>query len=75
MTNSLSVFSSMLLSLAMFLESFRECFGTSLGTERPSLVKLSIEKSVVKLPPSTSSLRFSYYLLQVRLVMGKTLNK
>ena len=38
--NSLSVSSRMLLALAMFLESFRECFGTSSGTEGPSLVKL-----------------------------------
>ena len=60
MTNSLSVFSSTLL-LAMFLESLRACFGTSSGTERPSLVKLPIEERVVKLLPSTSSLRSSYY--------------
>ena len=53
MTNMLSVFSSMLLSLAMFLASFRECFGTFSGTERPSLVKLPIEESLVKLLPST----------------------
>jgi len=50
MTNySLSVFPSMLLSLAMLFESFRGCFGTFSGTERPSLVKLPIEESVVKL--------------------------
>ena len=36
--NSLSVFPSMLLSLDMFFESFRGCFGTSSGRERPSLV-------------------------------------
>ena len=53
MTNLLSVFSSMLLSLAMFLESFRGCFGTFSGMERPSLVKLPIEESLVKLLPST----------------------
>ena len=58
----LSAFSSMLLSLAMFLESFHGCFGTSSGMERPSLVKLSIEDSLVKLLPTTSSLRSSYYL-------------
>jgi len=51
MTNSLSVSSSMLL----FLESFRGCFGTSSGTERPPLVKLPIEESVVKVLPSASS--------------------
>ena len=51
MTNLLSVSSSMLL----FLESFRGCFGTSSGTERPSLVKLPIEESVVKVLPSASS--------------------
>ena len=60
MTNSLSVFSSML-QLAMFLESFHECCGTSSGTERPSLVKLPIEERVVKLLPSASSFRSSYY--------------
>ena len=49
-------------ALAMFLESFRGCFGTSSGTERPLLVKLPIEESVVKLLPSASSLRSSYYL-------------
>ena len=44
MTNSLSLSSRMLLSLAMFLESFGGCFGgcfgTSSGTEGPPLVKL-----------------------------------
>ena len=60
-TNSLSVFSSMLLSLAMFLESFRGCFGTFLGMERPSLVKLPIEESVVKVLHSASSLCSLYY--------------
>ena len=30
--NSLSVFPSMLMSLAMFFESFRGCFGTCTGT-------------------------------------------
>ena len=48
MTNSLSVTSRMLLSLAMFLESFCGCFGTFSGTEGPSLVKLPVEESVVK---------------------------
>ena len=48
MTNLLSVSSRMLLSLAMFLESFRGCFGTSSSTEEPSLVKLPVEESVVK---------------------------
>ena len=48
MTNLLSVSSRMLLSLAMFLEIFCECFGTSSGMEGPSLVKLPVEKSVVK---------------------------
>ena len=62
MTNSLSV-SRMVLSLAMVLESFCRCFGTSSGTERPLLVKLPIEESVVKLLPSASSLRSSYYLI------------
>ena len=52
MTNLLSVFSSMLLSLAMFLESFCGCFGTFSGTERPSLVKLPTEERVVKLLPA-----------------------
>ena len=61
MKNSLSVFSSMLLSLAMFHDSFRGSFGTSSSTEKPSLVKLPIEESVVKLFPSASSLRSSYY--------------
>ena len=63
MTNSLSVFSSTLLFLVMFLESFRGCFGTSSGTERPSLVKLPIEESVVELFPNASSLRSSYLVL------------
>ena len=45
MTNSLSVFSSVLL----FLESFCGCFGTFSGTERHSLVKL---ESVVKVLPA-----------------------
>ena len=58
MTNSLSVSSRMLLSLAMVLESFCRCF----GMERPLLVKLPIEESVVKLLPSASSLHSSYYL-------------
>ena len=62
MTNSLSVSSRMLLSLAMILESFCGCFGTFSGMERPLLVKLPIEESVVKLLPSASSLRSSYYL-------------
>ena len=49
MTNSLLVSSRMLLSLAMFLDSFRGCFGTSSGTEGlSSLVKLPVEESVVK---------------------------
>ena len=47
MTNLLSVSSRMLLSLVMFLESFRGCFGTSSGTEGPSLVKLPVEESAV----------------------------
>ena len=38
-------------------QSFRRYFGTSSGTERPSLVKLLIEESMVKLLPSASSLR------------------
>ena len=62
MTNSLSVSSRMLLSLAMVLERFFRCFGTSSGTERPSLVKLPIEESVVKLLPSASSLHSTYCL-------------
>ena len=37
MANLLSVFSSMLLSWAMFLESYHGCFGTFSGTERLSL--------------------------------------
>ena len=36
----------MLLSLTMFLKSFHEYFGTSPGTERPSVVKLLVEESV-----------------------------
>ena len=36
-------------ALAMFLESFRGCFGTSSGAEGPPLVKLPIKESVVKL--------------------------
>jgi len=44
MTKSLSVSSRMLLSLAMFPESF----STSSGTEGPSLVKLPVKESVVK---------------------------
>ena len=52
----------MLLSFAMVLESFRGCLSTSSGTERPLLVKLPIEESVVKLLPSAGSLCFSYYL-------------
>ena len=69
MTNSLSVSSRMLLSLAMVLESFCRCFGTSPGTERPLLVKLPIKESVVKPLPTASSLCSSYYLtcfLEVR---------
>ena len=42
-------------------QSFRGSFGTSSSTEKPSLVKLPIEESVVKLFPSASSLRSSYY--------------
>ena len=42
-------------------QSFCGCFDTSC-TERPSLVKLPIEESVVKLLSSASSLRSSYYL-------------
>ena len=62
MTNLQSVSSKMLPSLAMFLESLRGWFGTPSGTERPLLVKLPIEESVVKLIPSASSLRSSYHL-------------
>ena len=40
--------SRMLLSLAMFFKNFHGCFGTSSGTEGPSLVKLPVEESVVK---------------------------
>ena len=64
MTNPLSVSSRMLLSLAMVLnsaESFRRCFDTSSGTERPLLVKLPIEEGVVKRLPSAGSLSSSYY--------------
>ena len=52
----------MLLSFVMFLESFHWCFGTSSGMERPLLVMLPIEESVVKLLPSAGSLWSSYYL-------------
>ena len=52
----------MLLSFAMVLESFRGCFGTSSDTERPLLVKLSIEESVVKLLPGAGSLCSLYCL-------------
>ena len=53
----------MLLSLIMYVpQSFLGSFDTSSSTERPSLVKLPIEESVVKLLPSASSLRSSYYL-------------
>ena len=38
------------------------CFGASSGMERPLLVKLPIEESVVKLLPSAGSLCSSYYL-------------
>ena len=48
LTNLLSVSSRMLLLLAMFLENFRRCFGTSSGTEGPSLVKLPVKEGVVK---------------------------
>ena len=41
--NSLSIFPSMVLSLAMFFDSFRGYFGTSSGTERPSLVKFNTD--------------------------------
>ena len=43
-------------------QSFCGCFDTSSGMERPSLVKLPIKDSLVKLLPTTSSLRSSYYL-------------
>ena len=43
-------------------QSFCGCFDTSSGMERPSLVKFPIKESVVKLLPSASSLRSSYYL-------------
>jgi len=43
-------------------QGFRGCFDISSGMERPSLVKLPVEESVVKLLPNTSSLRSSYYL-------------
>ena len=53
---------NLLLSLAMFLKSFCRCFGASSGMERPSLAKLPIKESVVKLLPSDSSLHCLYYL-------------
>ena len=67
MTNSLSAFSSMLL----FLENFHGCFGTSSGMARPSLVKLPIKESVVKVNHSLCSwyylIRFAQYgLLKVQ---------
>ena len=40
---------------------FSGCFGTSSGTERPSLVKLPIEIRVVKLLPSAGYLHSLYY--------------
>ena len=43
-------------------QNFCGCFDTSSGTERPSLVKLLTEESVVKLLPSASSLCCLYYL-------------
>ena len=63
MTNSLSVFKHATV-LDHFSQSFRGCvlLDTSSSTERPSLVKLPIEESVVKLLTSTSSLHSSYYL-------------
>ena len=60
LTNLLSVYSSVL----QFLESLGGCFGTFSGTERPSLVKLPIAESVVKVLPSTSSLCYSYQLIR-----------
>jgi len=62
MTNSLSVFKHATV-LDHVPQSFRGCvlLDTSSSTERPSLVKLPIEESMVKLLPSTSS-RSSYYL-------------
>ena len=49
-------------------QSFRGCFDISSGMERPSLAKLPVEESVVKLLPSASSLRS----LQVRLLSACT---
>ena len=43
-------------------QRFHGCFDISSGTERPSLVKLPVEESVVKLLPNASSLRSSCYL-------------
>ena len=43
-------------------QKFRGCFDISSGTERPSLVKLPVEESMVKLLPNASSLRSSYYI-------------
>ena len=54
-------------ALGLVPQSFRGCFDTSSGTERPSLVKLLIKESVVKLLPSASSLRSSYCLTSMRL--------
>ena len=48
MTDSPSVSSRMLLSLAMFLSSFRGYFSTYSGTEGLSPVKFQVEESVVK---------------------------
>ena len=46
--NNHDKFAVRLLKHAIVLESFLRCFGTSSGTERPSLVKLPIEESVVR---------------------------
>ena len=61
MTNSLSVSSRMLLSLAMVLESFRRCFGTSSGTERPLHRETITCEVTSKKRGRASSLRSLYY--------------
>ena len=69
MTNSLSVSSKMLLSLAMFLKSFRGCFGTSAGTEGPSLVKLPLKESAVFVLRTTSHVLLDTFCFKLKVCL------
>ena len=57
----MTVSSSMLLSLAVFLKSFHRCFGTSSGTERPLHRETITCEVTSKKRGRASSLRSLYY--------------